>query len=145
MTSGVVDANVPIVANGRNGNYHLDCQEACVAVLQAIMKRGCVYIDDGGAILEEYARYLSHSGQAGFGDAFFQFVIQNQGNERRVRVVSVPLHEERVYEDFPDDARLKNFDRADRKYAACARKSKTLVVNAVDLDWLIWQRTPRTE
>jgi hypothetical protein len=136
MTDAVVDANVPIVANRRHEGHHPDCQEACVDSLQEIMRAGCVYIDDGGEILLEYARYLNHSGQPGFGDAFFRFVLQNQGNDRRVRVVDLPLHDERVYEDFPQDQRLENFHYDDRKYAACARKSRKPVMNAVDSDWL---------
>ena len=136
MTHAVVDVNVPIVANGRNNGHHPDCQEACIDALRALMKTGCVYIDDGGEILLEYTRYLRHSGQPGFGDAFFRFVVQNQGNRRRVHVIELPLHEERGYVDFPQDPRLKNFDRDDRKYAACARKSGRRVMNAVDSDWL---------
>jgi hypothetical protein len=107
------------------------------------MKSGCVYIDDGGAILLEYTRYLNHSGQPGFGDAFFRHVIQNQGNRRRVRVVDLPRNDERGYEDFPADARLKKFDPADRKYAACARKSRRPVKNAVDSDWLDFHQALR--
>jgi hypothetical protein len=137
MTRAVVDANVPIVANGRHEGHHPDCQESCVDILRAIMRGGTVYIDDGGEILLEYARYLNHSGQPGFGDAFFRFVIQNQGNRRRVRIVELPiLTETGEYADFPADARLATFDRADRKYAACARKARRPVLNAVDTDWL---------
>jgi hypothetical protein len=137
MTQSVVDANVPIVANGRDGDYHPDCQEACVDALHAIMRRGRVYIDGAGAILTEYARYLNHSGQPGFGDAYFRFVIQNQGNPKRVRTIELLFDEGRQqYVDFPTDARLANFDPSDRKYAACARKAQKPVLNAVDSDWL---------
>jgi hypothetical protein len=143
MIEAVVDANVPIVATGRHGGHHPDCQEACIDALRAIMRTGCIYIDDGGEILLEYARYLNHSGQPGFGDAFFRFVIQHQGNIRRVRAVDLPLHGQRVYADFPQDPRLTNFDRDDRKYAACARKSGKPVMNAVDSDWLEAHETLR--
>jgi len=101
------------------------------------MRRGRVLIDEGGAILEEYARHLQYRGQPGVGDAFFRFIIQNQANRRRVRQVALPF---RVgtddYVDFPDDPELAKFDRSDRKYAACARKSRKPVFNAVDSDWL---------
>jgi hypothetical protein len=137
MTQGVVDANVPIVANGRSGNHHLECQLACVDALERIMKRGKVFIDDGGAILEEYTRYLYYRGQPGVGDAFFRFIIQNQANRRRVRQIALPLRGDTAdYVDYPDDPRLATFDRSDRKYAVCARKSRKPVLNAVDSDWL---------
>ena len=137
MTHAVVDANVPIVANGRDGAYHPDCQEACVDALLAIMQHGCIYIDDGGEILTEYARYLNHRGQPGVGDAFFRFVMQNQGNRGRVRVVELPIDEHRQdYVDFPPDPRLIKFDPGDRKYAACGKKARKPVMNAVDSDWL---------
>ena len=137
MTHAVVDANVPIVANGRDGAHHPDCQEACVDALMAIMQQGCVYIDDGGEILIEYARHLHHRGQPGVGDAFFRFVMQNQGNRERVHMVELPIDEHsRDYVDFPADPRLTRFDPGDRKYAACAKKSRKPVVNAVDSDWL---------
>lgn len=137
MSRAVVDANVPIVSNGRDGDYHLECQLACIDALVGIMKRGTVFIDDSGAILEEYTRHLRYQGQPGVGDAFFRFIVQNQANHRRVRQITLRFRDgTEDYIDFPDDPRLATFDRSDRKYAACARKSNRPVLNAVDSDWL---------
>jgi hypothetical protein len=137
MTRAVIDANVPIVANGRDGNYDLACQAACVEAIMQVMKRGTTFIDDGGAILAEYTRYLYFRGQPGVGDAFFRFIMQNQGNRRRVRQINLPTQgATNDYVDFPSDPRLANFDRSDRVYAACARKAQVPVLNAVDSDWL---------
>src|SRR5256885_11716585 len=102
MTRAVVDANVPIVANGRDGNYDLSCQAACVEALGQLMKRGIAFIDDGGVMLTEYARYLRYRGQPGIGDAFFRFVIQNQANRRRVQQITLPFRADSDdYVDFP--------------------------------------------
>jgi len=137
MTRAVVDANVPIVANGRDGNYRLSCQAACVDAIERLIKQGVTLLDDGGMILSEYSRHLHFRGQPGVGDAFFRFVIQNQANRRRVRTVTLALRENsNDYLDFPEDPRLAKFDRGDRMYAACARKSQRPVLNAVDSDWL---------
>lgn len=66
----VIDTNVTIVANDMHPAAGLDCVGACIdALLQA--RQSGVLMDDGYLLFEEYRRHLSHSGQPGFGDAFF--------------------------------------------------------------------------
>ena len=78
MKAFVVDVNVPIVANGRETHADLDCQNASVNALLEIVESGMLVLDDQMQILEEYRGYLSPSGQPGVGDAFMQWVWENQ-------------------------------------------------------------------
>ena len=52
-------------------------------------------------------------------------------------------HPVRVFEEFPGDPNLKDFDRSDRKFVAvaCASRAKPAPVwNAVDSDWWVFER-----
>ena len=54
-----------------------------------------------------------------------------------VRQVTITPHEQRGFEEFPDDPELARFDRDDRKFVAVALASGTSppIVNASDRDW----------
>jgi hypothetical protein len=132
----VIDTNVPIVANGRQEGVCEECVLACIdALLDA--RRRVVLVDDGFAIFEEYRQHLSHAGQPGAGDAFFKWLWENQANPECCRKVIIHPHEDRIYEEFPDDPRLVQFDRSDRKFVATAIAdgSEEPILNAVDSDW----------
>lgn len=138
MTHYVVDTNVAVVANGRDGEYEVDCRIACVRQIQAISQqaRHRTVLDGEGAILSEYHNYLNPRGQPGVGDEFYRFLLNFQGNPRRVIRVDLPRNAETgEYIHFPDHPDLKQFDPADRKFAAAARAAAAIVVNAVDPDW----------
>ncbi len=129
MKLAVVDTNVAVVANGRDGNYDLRCRLACLDALQALMSRGRIVLDADRQILGEYQNNLKESGQPGVGDAFLKFLLVNQTNKRRVKLVALNLG------SFPDDPELAAFDLNDRKFAAAARVARAPVLNAVDSDW----------
>jgi hypothetical protein len=138
MTHYVVDTNVAVVANGRDGEYDLDCRLACVEQIHAIKSHAAhrTILDAAGAILEEYRTYLNPHGQPSVGDEFYRFLLNFRGNTKRV--LSLELTKDAVsseYIDFPNDAELTGFDPADRKFVAAARAGKGIVVNAVDPDW----------
>ena len=96
-------------------------------------------LDSDGAILAEYARHLSRSGQPGFGDAFYKWVFDQQANRNRVRRVTITPDPQRGYAEFPDDPALAAFDHDDRKFVAVAIKHSSKrpppIVNATDTDW----------
>lgn len=52
----VVDTNVATTANQRNPAAPADCVAASAAALNEVMKRGHVFLDAGGRIMEEYRR-----------------------------------------------------------------------------------------
>ena len=133
----VVDTNVPLVANGKADHADRECEDACVRKLIQIQSEHRTLLDDKQLIFQEYRKKLSHSGQPGMGDAFFKWLWENQANEQHCRIVPVTVHADRGFAEFPDDARLSSFDRADRKFVAVALASGAgpQVLNAVDRDW----------
>ncbi len=132
----VIDTNVLVVANWGHEDASPSCVEQCIRKLEQSC-RARVFIDDEYHILDEYRRHCSLSGQPGVGDAFFKWLWDNQGNEKRCRMVGITPHEERGFEVFPDDPQLTGFDRSDRKFVAVAIASgdKPPILNATDTDW----------
>lgn len=130
----VVDTNVAIVANGREGetNADADCQLSCVETLRSVVAEE-VAIDDRRVILQEYRNRLDFSGRPGVGDAFFKHIWDHQYQDRRVQqVVVTPCDDDsRGFEELPENA----FDRSDRKFLAVAVVANALVLNATDSDW----------
>ena len=136
-TEVLVDTNVPDVANGKACQAGLECVSACIQALKQVQAKHRTLLDDKWLIIEEYRKRLSHSGQPGLGDAFFKWLWNNQANPKHCRIVSVTVHADRGFAEFPDDARLTSFDRADRKFVAVALASGTdpELLNAADRDW----------
>ena len=129
----VVDTNVAVVANGRVTNADKSCQLACVERLECVTEREVIAIDNGGEILEEYARQLSYSGHPGVGDKFFKYLLDYQYQSHRIQRVSVTPSDddERGFEELP----ANQFDRSDRKFLAVALVANAIVLNATDSDW----------
>ena len=113
---------MPIVANGRAPQADLDCISACVESLEEIVKNGMIVLDTGRRILSEYQRYLTPTGQPGLGDAFMQWVWENQAVDDRCEQVCITAKSGPTedYNEFPVDSRLQSFDPSDRKYVAVA-------------------------
>ena len=141
MTAYVVDVNVPIVANGQSDHADVNCISACVNALETIVNSGMIVLDNGRRILTEYQRYLNPTGQPGLGDAFMQWLWENQAVETRCEQVGIIAKDGCIedYCEFPKDPDLQAFDPSDRKYVAVALASRNTpeVLNAVDPDW--WQ------
>jgi len=133
----VVDSNVPITANFDAGQAGPECEMACMKALRQIQAERRTLLDDKGLIIEEYRRRLSHSGQPGLGDAFFKWLWENQANPQHCRTVSISVHNDRGFAEFPVDPRLISFDPSDRKFVAVVRASGTRpdLLNATDTDW----------
>lgn len=135
--SVVVDTNVPIVANEQSPQAGVDCVLACVAALVDARTSQCVLVDEGGLILDEYRRHLSHSGEPNVGDSFFKWLWDNQGNHQHCRRVAITATGVDQFAEFPGDPALRTFDPSDRKFVATALASGVdpEVLNAVDRDW----------
>ncbi len=135
----VVDTNVAIVANIKSPQANPDCVLWCIDILEKIIQANGVTIDDSMQILAEYMAHLNMGGQPGAGDAFMKWVWQNQRNTDHCEQVKITLvnEDEQSFAEFPQDNRLINFDRSDRKFVAVARASKNhpQILNAVDSDW----------
>ena len=135
MMRRVVDTNVPIVANGRDTNASVNCRLAAVNFLNELCKRDKIVLDLGGAIDDEYHRYLNPRGQPGVGDRFYQLILHSMPSRvERIDLPTDPLTGE--FQDFPPVPELAGFDRSDRKFAAVARRLGIPVANATDRGWL---------
>lgn len=141
----VVDTNVAVVANGKTPQAGHACRAACEGALLDVRDRRRVLLDARGAILEEYRRHLSPSGQPGLGDAFFKWLWVNQANPTHCRRVEITPDAARGYREFPDDRALDRFDRDDRVFVAVAIASREAppILNASDTDW--WEHRAALE
>lgn len=141
MKAAVVDTNVLIVANAddRASQASPACVRAGVAALRDIQAGGRLVLDAGWLIIGEYRKQVSPSGQPGVGDAFLKWALTNRMNPIACELVRVTPRGTAPddFEEFPSDARLERFDRADRKFVAAARASahEPPVLNATDTDW----------
>jgi len=68
----------------------------------AIQQNGEVALDDGRQILSEYQKYLSPSGEPGLGDAFMQWVWDNQAVTTRCETVRITALAD-SFAEFPTD------------------------------------------
>ncbi|MBX9599518.1 MAG: hypothetical protein K2X35_00885 [Bryobacteraceae bacterium] len=137
-----MDTNVPVVAN-RKDSESVVCAAACATALNAIKNSGVLVLDEAGLILLEYRKYLSYSGQPGAGDAFFKWVTDNR--YRTDRVQAVHLRPDPAVPGglaaFPNDPKLAQFDRSDRKFVAVAmtHPERPPILNAIDSDWWVFR------
>ena len=138
-TAIVLDTNVAVVANGMAEQADKACMYTCTVKLLQITRNdeNLLLLDDKYLILSEYQNRLDFSGQPGPGDGFFKWLWERQADERHCRIVPVTSHEDRGFEEFPDDADLASFDMDDRKFVAVALASRSSpqVLNASDTDW----------
>lgn len=141
-TKFVIDTNVPKIANLATKiedipDNELECALACVEFIERIMSGNILLvIDAGGEVFDEYRRQLSMSGQPGVGDAFVQWLHDQQWkfpDEDRIELKKLDT----TYSDFPNDERLANFDPSDRKFVAIsnAHRLKPPIVVASDHTW----------
>jgi len=137
MTDVIVDTNVALVANRQQENVLPDCLIASIGFLREVIDRGyTLIIDDGDAIRSEYSRAIMDARPYQVGAQFLVHVLRNIGNQARVRLVPLPTDIDGEYVDFPNDLRLQEFDRSDRKFAALSRRTGAHVHNATDSDWV---------
>ena len=135
----VVDTNVLMVANKKNKAASPGCIQVCAGKLREIADAGKVVLDDGWRILHEYGRHLNPSGQPGFGDFFYKWVLTNRKNPRRCELVKITLlpADMENFQEFPKDKKLEVFDPSDRKFIAVsmAHSQHPPVLQALDSEW----------
>jgi hypothetical protein len=137
----VVDTNVAVVANHREGGSYA-CASSCAQALLKLRSNGILLVDSHGLILSEYAKYLNYKGEPGVGDAFFRWFFNNRGRRDLCREVILNEldHAWRRFHEFPDDDALNDFDKDDQKFVATARAEgpKAEILQASDHKWLRW-------
>jgi hypothetical protein len=128
----VVDTNVGIVANDRpvDGDHPTESVLKCVLFLGNLMKIGRIAMDGDREIIREYPHKMRSTGEPGIGDAFLKWVLTNQANPSRCKIVDI------TNIAVPDQ--LKGF-RDDEKFIRTALGcSEPQIAEAVDGLW--WKR-----
>lgn len=143
----VVDTNVPVTANGTNDAASSRCAAACARVLQRIMREGHLFVDAGGAIVEEYRHNLSAFRDPRAGNAFMKWVLTNEWNPARVtRVAVTPAGDDQGFQELPIPPDGVHYDRSDRVFlaVAAAHPEHPKIVQALDSKWWGWQDALKT-
>jgi len=121
VVAWVVDTNVISVANGLAGQAGLECVRTCVAALQRARDEG-ICIDDGSELLSEYMKARTDRGEVG--DLFLRWILDNRGNPESCQLVPItPSGDQWIWNEFPHDPELADFDEDDRKFVAVVRAS----------------------
>ena len=149
MNAVIIDTNVMVVANGKASAPQARCKciIRCRARLAEIMRDSeMILLDDKKRIIQEYKNNLNEKGR-GFGDRFWQELVrrmwQRSGKQEKViRVCITPLAGNgNDFEEFPNDASLKDFHKKDKKFVAVAiayqraHGQETPILQAEDSGW----------
>jgi predicted nucleic acid-binding protein len=128
----VIDSNVAIVANGHSPQASIDCELACVELLERC-EHLSICLDQTSMIMDEYAKHLSYAGNPGVGDMFFKYLHDNQYAQKNIELIRITQtdDENRGFDELP----ANDFDPSDRKFLATAVVAGAQVVNATDSDW----------
>ena len=139
----VVDTNVATTANGANDGAPADCVVASAKALQAVMKRGHVFLDADGRIVDEYRGNLRAQGQPGPGDAFLKWVLTHEwGGQYVTRVAITPKPGgQDEFNELPSPPNGTVYDPSDRKFLAVAatHSDHPPILQSFDSKWWGWQ------
>lgn len=143
-TRCVVDTNVATTANSHEPES-ARCAATSARALARVMKKGHLFIDDGGRIVQEYRGNLSARGQPGPGDAFLKWVLTHEwSGERVTRVPITPTASDpERFAELSEPAPGVHYDRSDEKFLAVAAASPEHppVLQALDSKWWGWTRS----
>lgn len=139
----VVDTNVATTANAMNAGAGPACVASSARALQAVVREGHVYIDDGGLIVKEYRANLDPRGQPGPGNAFLKWLLTHEwGGQRVTRVRLTPKGGDTDdFEELPAAPQGVRYDPSDRKFlaVAAAHRAHPPILQALDSKWWGWQ------
>lgn len=140
MTRVVIDTNVLLVANEQHADVSPECVMTCTQRLLDIQKGDVVVLDDEYRIILEYQNKTKPGKSKRVGDVFLKWLLQNQGNIRRVESVHITETASDHFAEFPDQNLQPSFDPPDRKFPAVANThpDKPTILQAVDCKWLDW-------
>ena len=112
----IVDTNVALTANGDATHASIQCQQACVDILERITQEGKILLDEQGFIITEYLDQHPYGFPQGVGDMFFVWANDNQWSPEYCRRVSITPLSEFEFEEFPTDPALDGFDKIGRAH-----------------------------
>ena len=147
MASCIVDTNVAITANKTVSdipNDLLECTGKCIEIIEEVIKKKSLVLDEDGEIFEEYKNNLSFSGQPGVGDRFLRWVHDNQWKLQGNNRVAITKNGD-SYDEFPEHEDLESFDISDRKFVAvaAAHTNNPMIYQATDSKWWGWKEALR--
>lgn len=144
----VVDTNVATTANGRNQGVPPDCVAASARALLNVIKKGHVFVDDGGLIVKEYRANLSAKGEPGPGDVFLKWLLTHEWGQQRVtRVLITPkASDEQDFVELGTPPAGTTYDPSDRKFLAVSAASAEHppILQSFDSKWWGWQEALKT-
>ncbi|MBI5059989.1 hypothetical protein HZB60_09465 [candidate division KSB1 bacterium] len=143
-----VDTNVPMVANCLSPQASVDCVNRCLDVIERLDADTLqILLDTNWLIIGEYQDNLNSNGQPGIGDRFLRWVLTNHRNPQRCKLVLLTqIGPPRLFDEFPGDPALAQFDSSDRKFVATTRSYRietgesAPVYVAVDTDWWVYEQ-----
>lgn len=139
----IIDTNVPLTAAGMNENATTTCKQTCVNLVNLVRNRAvCIVIDRDGEVLREYANKvrLQRNLSLDLAGLFLIYIRSNAGYRDRVRQILL-RKDNGEYVDWPQDKKLADFDRNDRKWVALARAftreedRSAPIAYAIERDW----------
>lgn len=141
----IIDTNVPKIANLALAPNQIvpelfECVMEAIILINQIIKKGGLVLDDADEIFNEYHNNLAIKGQPGLGDRFMKWVHDNRWNFPDEDRVSITKDGD-TYVEFPNHEGLKQFDPSDRKFVAVANTHpiKPPIIEATDSKWWGWK------
>jgi hypothetical protein len=137
----IVDTNVAVTANGGNRAATPECVVASARALHAVMRRGHVFVDQGGEIVAEYRNNLAPFGQASPGNAFLKWLLTHEwGGARVTRVPLTPNGGDTGFDELPVPHDGTRYDPSDCKFlaVAAAHPDHPPILQALDSRWYGW-------
>lgn len=140
----IIDANVIYLARIPVSGFTDDAlplARKCIEFLKAVMNDNKkIVMDLGQLIYKEYRDAYEEvkNGDRNVGSIFCRWFFQYYQRISNEDYVELTPNADREFEEFPDDTRLANFDRKDRKYIAVANKhtAHPPVIEGADVKWL---------
>lgn len=139
----VVDTNVAVTANGKQGNATRACVDASARALQRVMADGHLFVDDAGEIVREYRNNLNARGEPGPGDIFLKWVLTHEWGG--IKVTRIPLTRSgdcvTTFAALPAPRAGTTYDPSDCKFLAlaAAHGEHPPILQATDSKWWGWR------
>lgn len=139
----IIDTNV-ICEAGRT-DYEMDsslavrCTEMCIDFIYNFIKSPTsrLVLDTGWEIVREYERNISKSGQPTLANRFMLWLYAYLSKIPAEDLIDIQKKGQDLYETFPLDDRLKDFDPRDRKFIALANvhSAHPPIIQGTDCKW----------
>lgn len=148
----IFDTNIILVADRlqEDENISEDCIQSCLQWIRKLLNKEIKLVIDGdgsnsnGFIFAEYKKYYNKNDMQCIRSQFLKWIINNGASDEYVKKIPItPIKEsDTEFKEFPNDANLKTFEGADRKFVATAisyfkqNKKHSPILEACDTDYI---------